>query len=395
MTAAKTATLGDVAEVLNGKTPARMEQRPAGHPVLKIRDVDELGRFRGLFESFVDTPLPETLASRQIRLGDTLILNAAHSAGHVASKVYKAEAAVVGALATGEWMIVRPAPERADPAFMYRWVSSPPIQRRIRALVTGIHLYPRDVAALGLELPPMGEQRRIADVLDRADALRTKRRQALAQLDTLSQSVFLGMFGDPVRNPRRWHKLPFEDACPTRLGKMLDQKRQTGEHPRPYLRNANVRWFRFDLSHLLEMDFDAQARAELRLEYGDLLICEGGEPGRAAVWRCEMEECYYQKALHRGRPKPDLAVPEYLVWLLWFLAQRGALVDHTASATIAHLTGERLKAMPIPVPPVGLQRLFAVRIAAVERLRASHEACASRLDALFASLQCKAFREGL
>ncbi len=242
-----------------------------------------------------------------------------------------------------------------------------------------------------LRLPPLPEQIRIAAILDQADALRVKRREALAQLDSLAQSIFIEMFGDPAKNPKGYPEMPFSKVCYTRLGKMLDQKQQTGNHIRKYLRNANVQWFRFDLSEVFEMDFDVDARKVFRLKAGDLLICEGGEPGRAAIWSDEIAECYYQKALHRGRPIPELAVPEYLAWLLWFLAHRGGLSDHVTSATIAHLTGEKLKAMTIPVPPIAIQQAFAQRIAVVDRIKAKHITSLAELDALFSSLQHRAF----
>lgn len=189
-----------------------------------------------------------------------------------------------------------------------------------------------------------------------------------------------------------WTKRPFGQVCETRLGKMLDQKQQTGEHRRLYLRNANVQWFHFDLSSVFEMDFDADARAVFRLRYGDLLICEGGEPGRAAIWRDDLVECYYQKAIHRARPHRNAAVSDYLAWLLWLLSQRGGLGDHITAATIAHLTSEKLKAMAIPLPPLALQQTFAHRIQSIERLKAGHQAASAHLDKLFASLQHRAFR---
>ena len=245
--------------------------------------------------------------------------------------------------------------------------------------------------SLRIPLPPLENQRRIAAILDQAETLRTQRRQALAHLDSLTQSIFLDMFGDPVRNSKGWKKLPFCEACETRLGKMLDARQQTGQDKRRYLRNANVQWFRIDLFDLLEMDFDLAARETFKLEKGDLLICEGGEPGRAAVWRGELEDVYYQKALHRGRPKAGIASADYLVWLLWFLAHTGGLGDHVTAATIAHLTGEKLKAMPIPLPPLALQQTFATRIQAIEALKATHRVALTELNALFASLQQRAF----
>lgn len=241
-------------------------------------------------------------------------------------------------------------------------------------------------------IPPLPDQRRIAAILDQAEALRVKRREALAQLDSLTQSIFIEMFGDPVSNPKNWMMLPFSEACETRLGKMLDARQQTGQDKRRYLRNANVQWFRVDLYDLLEMDFDSDARRTFNLQMGDLLICEGGEPGRAAVWQGQLEDIYFQKALHRGRPKAGIAAPEYLVWLLWFLAHNGGLGDHVTAATIAHLTGEKLKAMPIPVPPLGLQQNFATRLQSLDALKATHCAALQELDSLFASLQHRAFR---
>jgi type I restriction enzyme S subunit len=209
------------------------------------------------------------------------------------------------------------------------------------------------------------------------------------------QAIFMEMFGDPAHNSKKWRVLSFQDACETKLGKMLDARQQTGQNKRRYLRNANVQWFHIDLFDLLEMDFDADARRTFNLQKGDLLICEGGEPGRAAIWQGQLEDIYFQKALHRGRPKDGVAEPEYLVWLLWFLAHNGGLGDHISAATIAHLTGEKLKGMPIPVPPIALQKTFATRIQVVEALKTQHRAALTELDALFASLQHRAFQGAL
>lgn len=176
---------------------------------------------------------------------------------------------------------------------------------------------------------------------------------------------------------------------------MLDQKQQTGQHSRKYLRNANVQWFRFDLNDVSEMDFDESARETFVLKDGDLLICEGGEPGRAAIWRNQLDECYYQKALHRGRPNSKLATSEYLVWLLWFLSKNGGLSDHITSATIAHLTGEKLKAMKIPLPPLGLQSEFARQLSTLEKVQQKLKHAQADQDAMFYALQKRAFSGAL
>ena len=299
-----------------------------------------------------------------------------------------------GATASTGFCVLRPRPEKLDGAYLLHWVRSPCFVSEMVRRATGAS-YPavsdRIILESSLPLPPLPEQRRIAEVLDRAEALRAKRRAALAQLDTLTQSIFLDMFGDPATNPKGWPIKAFGDVCNTQLGKMLDQKQQTGEHKRLYLRNANVQWFRFDLTSILEMDFDGGERERFRLQPGDLLICEGGEPGRAAVWRSELEECYFQKALHRARPDPTLANADYLAWLLWFLSQRGTLSGVT-SATIAHLTGEKLAVLPTMLPPLSVQGDFICRLTAVADVGRAHRTTLAELDALFASLQYRAFR---
>lgn len=289
---------------------------------------------------------------------------------------------------------IRPSP-RLDRNYLFHFLRSREFTDKATQAAVGVNLpriSPDILLTFAIPLPPLDEQRRIAAILDKADELRAKRRVALKKLDDLTQSIFLDLFGDPATNPKGWPMKPFGEICETRLGKMLDQKQQTGQHLRPYLRNANVQWFKFDLAEVFEMDFDEKARKLFRLEVGDLLICEGGEPGRAAVWHGEIAECYYQKALHRARPRRDLAMADFLAWQLWFLAQGGGLGDHVTAATIAHLTGEKLNAMKVPLPPIALQREFAKRMTAVEKLKAAQRASLAELDALFASFQHRAFQ---
>ncbi|GAB3551678.1 hypothetical protein GCM10027404_21230 [Arthrobacter tumbae] len=265
----------------------------------------------------------------------------------------------------------------------------------VRAHVTGTtraKLTKAGAARIAFPLPPLDEQRRIAAILDKADEVRAKRREALAHLDTLPQSIFRGMFSDPTSIPSRWPVQSFEEIAPSRLGKMLDKKAQSGDHKRAYIRNANVQWFKIDLTNLFEMDFTEKDRETFRLQQGDVLICEGGEPGRAAIWHDTGLECYYQKALHRARPDHSRVTPQYVVHLLWHLSKGGGLADYVTSATIAHLTGEKLKRLPVPVPPLEAQQEFSTRIAAVERLKEHHRTQLAELDTLFASLQHRAFK---
>jgi type I restriction enzyme S subunit len=240
--------------------------------------------------------------------------------------------------------------------------------------------------------PPLSEQKRIAAILDKADAIRRKRQQAIKLADDFLRSVFLDMFGDLIKNSKRWDIVRFGDVGQLRLGKMLDAKQQTGNNRRQYLRNANIQWDRIDLSGLLEMDFGPKDRQIFKLKHGDLLVCEGGEVGRSAIWRDELPECYFQKALHRIRPNTKKATPEFLLHLMWFFARNGGFKDHTSSVTIPHLTGVKLKDMRIPLPPLNLQEKFSQRYYAVRKIKDRSWKLSALGDNLFGSLTQRAFR---
>ena len=151
------------------------------------------------------------------------------------------------------------------------------------------------------------------------------------------------------------------------MGIMLDAKRQTGENAQRYLTNRNVRWFGFDFDNLNSMDFSEGDRIEFSLRQGDLLVCEGGEVGRCAVWKGEIKDCYFQKALHRVRCNADVMNPVFLSWLLKIMADEGMLIQHTNAATIAHLSGEKLKGLPLIVPSIELQNEFATFVKQVDK----------------------------
>ena len=176
------------------------------------------------------------------------------------------------------------------------------------------------------------------------------------------------MFGDVITNTRGWKQYIFSEIATSRLGKMLDAKQQTGNNNFPYLANFNVQWFRFDLTSLNQMDFDEEDQVEFELKEGDLLVCEGGEIGRCAVWHNEMQPCYFQKALHRVRCNTEVINPNYMAW--WFkynCDHNGFSAIEGAKATIAHLPGAKLKLLSVTTPPIELQNEFASFIEQVDK----------------------------
>lgn len=199
------------------------------------------------------------------------------------------------------------------------------------------------------------------------------------------------MFGDPVRNEKGWRELGVKDFSDSRLGKMRDKKFITGNHLRKYIGNSNVQWFRFVLDDLLEMDFDERERAIFSLQYGDLLVCKGGDIGRCAIWKNQIEDCYFQKALHRVRLDSSLAIPEYIQFVfLFFSIFNGFKV--TSKATIAHLTGEKLAITEIPLPPIDLQNQFATIVEKIEGIKSRYQHSLADLESLYGALSQQAFK---
>ncbi|PBJ81790.1 restriction endonuclease subunit S [Lysobacteraceae bacterium NML93-0399] len=146
----------------------------------------------------------------------------------------------------------------------------------------------------------------------------------------------------------------YVEAC---LGKMLDAQKNRGAF-QPYLGNSNVRWGAFDLQDLAIMRFEQQEEERYGLRDGDLVVCEGGEPGRCAIWQGEVPNIKIQKALHRIRVKDGL--DNYFLYY-WFLhaSKTGALEPYFTGTTIKHLTGKALAELKIPLPPIDRQRGLA------------------------------------
>ncbi|GJL69475.1 MAG: restriction modification system DNA specificity domain-containing protein [Nitrospirales bacterium] len=152
--------------------------------------------------------------------------------------------------------------------------------------------------------------------------------------------------------PEHWEVVTLRHRYSQCLGKMLDSKRITGSHSLPYLRNIDVQWDRIKIDNLPTMDIPQTEYDRYTLQKGDLLVCEGGEVGRSAIWSGELAVCGFQKALHRLRPRnPDRDVARFMYYSLRTAAKGNAFNDGHLS-TIAHLTGDKLRAHRFPFPPV-------------------------------------------
>ena len=200
----------------------------------------------------------------------------------------------------------------------------------------------------------------------------------------------LGMF------PRTWLLNPVGELFDTQLGKMLSQKAHGGGDPKPYLRNKNVQWGNIETSDVLVMDFNEREKEKFKLVPGDLLVCEGGVVGRAAIWNGAISECYYQKALHRLRPSNGSVTNEFMLfWMRFAFEIQNFYGVSGASSTIAHLPAAQLRALEVPLPPLPEQKKIAHILSTVQRAIEAQERIIQTTTELKKALMNKFFTEGL
>jgi len=178
--------------------------------------------------------------------------------------------------------------------------------------------------------------------------------------------------------PPTWRWGSVDVVSQARLGKMLDRARNKGQ-PKRYLRNVNVRWFDFHLDDVLEMGFDETELEEFALRAGDVLVCEGGEPGRAAVWDGRETDIYFQKAIHRIRFDGSVD-PHFFVMALRESVDSGRLASYYTGVTIKHLTGRGLASFTFPLPPIAEQRRIVATVDQLMRISRNLEGQVSRAD---------------
>lgn len=221
----------------------------------------------------------------------------------------------------------------------------------------------RAAATIPVPVAPVNEQRRIVaaieEHLSRLDAAvhGLKRVQALIQQyrAAVLKVAFEGRLLPGVASGGSWPMRRVRELGSVQLGKMLSQKSRSGVGGRPYLRNKNVRWMRIESDDLLEMDFSEREVEKYSLVPGDVLVCEGGEPGRAAVWRLDRPGMMYQKALHRVRLDQSCMLPEFFAYQMWDLASNGVLAKDFTGSTIQHLPLEDILELTLTTPPISVQ----------------------------------------
>lgn len=296
-----------------------------------------------------------------------------------------------GATASTGFTVLRPS-EELDGRFLFHWVQSPPFINDMVRKATGAS-YPavsdRIVKESELPAPPLPEQRRIATVLDHADAIRAKRRQVLSHLDALTQSVFQDMLGDSV-----WPTAPLAEVV--RAGTIVTygivQAGPEFDGGVPYIRTGDIVNGRISTAGLRHTDPAIAARFQRStVRAGDIVMSIRATVGTTAVVPPELDGANLTQGTARIAPS-DRAIGPYLLECLRFPAIQGWIQGQIKGATFREITLGRLRELAVPLPPITLQEEFAARVEHVTaQVQSGRRALIADVE-LFSALQSRAFR---
>jgi type I restriction enzyme, S subunit len=298
-------------------------------------------------------------------------------------------------IASGEWIVFRSA--RLHPPFLRHVLVGNPFHAQFMRTVSGVggsllRARPSHVADIRVPLPPLPEQRRIAEILDKADALRAKRRAALAQLDTLTQSIFLDMFGDPIRNPSGFPVRPMIELIdpqrPISYGILMPGPDQADGVQ--YVRVVDMKNGGIELSGIRKTT-KAMSNSFRRslLRPGDLLMSIRGHVGRFAVVPPELDGANITQDTARLAIVGASSI--FVRECLRTEAFQRWMARHTKGVAVRGINLGDVKLMPIILPPRQVQEEFARQAGVAAKLKIAERASQSEMDSLFASLQHRAF----
>ncbi len=391
MSAILHARIGDFCETGSGSTPPRDQMARyfdgGTIPWVKSGELRE-SIIKATEEHVTEAALKET-AVKLVPVNALLVAMYGATVGRLG---------ILGVQATTNQAVchIVPNPSKADVRYLYRALETKVSEMLLRT-VGGAqpNINQGIVRDLRIPLPPLQEQRRIAAILDQAETLRTQRRQALAHLDTLTQSLFLDMFGDPITEPNRWSLVVFDQIVKeSRIGLVRGSQELDPTNPYQYLRmNAIGRDGELKLEGALMAKASSTELDEYRLRRGDFLFNTRNSRelvGKTALFRSD-DIYLFNNNLMRVR-FTDQADPEYVFAAFKTRFVQSELeVRKSGTTNVFAVYYKDLRSLPIPLPPLALQQTFATRIAAIEALKATHRTALAQLDALFASLQQKAF----
>ena len=402
--------LGDIGYFANG---VNKNKNSFGHgsPFVNLLDIFDKDTIEQIPKGLVKVN-PEELIRYNLKDGDILFVRSSVKLEGV-GKVCVVTKDLVNTIYSGFVIRFRQHNETLDKYFSSFYLNSDPIRRQVIAkgtLSANSNINQESLKTIKIKVPSLNEQRKIARILSTADAVIEKTRAAIAKYKAVKQGMLHDLFTrgiDPHTGtlrpkpadspelykdsplgkvPKDWDVEKVENLFEMILGKMLNTAAKSGEDQFPYLANRNVLWDSVDLSDLDMMNFSETERQRLELKFGDLLICEGGAVGRTAMWRGEMTDCYFQKAIHRLRANQKIILPQFMLAFMIYANENGFLTNFISQTSIAHLTQEKLAILPVLLPKIKEQDEIVKRFSVINSKIQTEQNYLAKLQSIKAGL---------
>ena len=391
-----TCKIGDLCEQIRGVTYSKADAvtSPAlGYkPVLRANSITDRGLYYG---GLVYVPEDKILPRQYVKAGDVVIAASSGSLD-VVGKAARALSDFDGGF--GAFCKVLRPNKKVDAGYFAHFFQTRSYRQKVSSLAAGANinnLRNEHLDDLEITLPSLPEQRRIAAILDKADALRAKRREAIAKLDQLLQSVFLDMFGDPVSNPKKWRASSLKEA------KAVVQTGPFGSllHKEDYISGGIPL---INPMHIVAgavrpgvgQTVSTEKAAELenyRLRAGDVVMGRRGEMGRCAVVSRSTAGMLCGTGSLLIRPEATSLISVFLATLLSNGSMKRHLESLSQGVTMANLNSSMIEGLKIILPPTDLQLQFSRARAGVDEQMRALQRAAAQTDTLFTSLQHRAF----
>jgi type I restriction enzyme S subunit len=391
----KSIPLGDFAESVDYGVTASATEQPVGPKFLRITDIQNgVVNWENVPWCECDT---RSASDARLNAGDIVFARTGATTG----KSFLIRECPTDAVFASYLIRVRVG-DAAEPRFISHFFQTPEYWAQIMRSARGAAqpgVNATTLKSLKIPLPPLPEQRRIAEILDKADALRAKRRAALAQLDTLTQSIFLDMFGDPATNPKGWPRVRFSELLEKidsgRSPKCLDRPASGNEWG--VLKLGAVTWCEYDSGENKALPPDTDPRPELEVRPNDLLFARKNTyelVAACALVRSSRPRLLLSDLIFRLQLRPDAQLDkEFLHQLLIYPTKRRVVqtLAGGSAGSMPNISKGRLEMLLIEVPPLDQQRRFAVYASRIEQFKTAHRTSLIKLDALLDSLRERAF----
>ena len=395
MTAVPIVRVGDICEQIRGVTYSKADAvtppREQYLPVLRANNITEFGLTS---DGLVYIPEGKVSGKQKVRKNDVVIAASSGSLD-VVGKAARSLADFDGGFGAF-CKVLRPS-DAVDAGYFAQYFQTKKYRQKVSSLAAGANinnLRNEHLNELEIPLPPLPEQRRIAAILDKADALRAKRREAIAKLDQLLQSVFLDMFGDPVTNPKGWAEVPVGSLA-ERITKGESPKWQGFEYCDDgvrFITSENVgrgRMIRKD--KFIPSDFDDKI-CRSRLKSSDLLInLVGASIGRLSIMEDDLLPANINQAVATVTLDRTRISVDFVMAMLLTPSGQNRLLGGKVDAARANISLKNIRDLVLPLPPLPMQRRFEQLCGVIRHRRMELAYSGSKQDELLASLQQRAF----